>query len=651
MTRTVRNYGDWPAAIGVEQLVAGALRFGTLKTKDDNVYWCEQRAVEAGRGVIMRWSKNKGVEELLPPPFSARSKVHEYGGGEFAVAEGITYFVNAEDQQIYRMAEAATPTRLTGAAEFRFADIEFDAANNRLIAVAEQHESDARFPANLLVAIDLSRPKNQNNLSIISSAHDFYAAPRISPDGQLIAWLQWDLPSMPWQHAELVVALNKSEITNSKYVAGGNLGAAFQPSWSEDGELYYISDQNGSGDLFKWHPTSETHEQVSHQAGDALRPQWVFGMGSYALLDNKIAIVSSYHNGEHQLHKIEADGEHLVPLAAKSLEMPRKLAGELAGELVGELASAGDTNLAGLITTDYDAPSIAICDLVQNQISIIRKSSELQFEKEDISIGSIKKFNGANNEDVYGVYYPPASARYIAEEGKLPPCILTIHGGPTGMSDRGLKVKTQFWTNRGFAVFDIDYSGSSGYGAAYRKRLDGAWGTRDVVDIIQAAKFLTSNDLADNDKLNITGGSAGGYTCLRALADTNIFKCASCLYPVTDLGQLLDITHKFEHGYLYSLTGTTLDTAKARLAERSILTQITEINSPVLFFQGLEDKVVPPSQPAAVYRALKARGIETQIVNFENEGHGFRNAGTIQKVAAMEENFFRQHIGLGNETH
>ena len=644
-TKTPLPYGTWPGNITADMIVKSALRFSGLKTEDDNLYWCEQRSEEAGRGVIMQWSATSGTTERLPAPFSARSKVHEYGGGEFCVHQSVIYFVNAHDQQIYRCQPEASPEQITDAPGFRFADPVVDHANHRLVAVAERHHDettadavahhgDHPLPENMLVYIGFEG-RERGGVSVLEDSCDFYASPRLSPDGKTLAWLHWNLPHMPWEDAALMVRRLDETGTPPIHIAGGNGSACFGPRWDESGALYFITDKgeendSGYGQLYRWADDTLTLIPGQDSSADNLLPQWVFGLEAFCLTSDGQIYLSGHKDGALLLQHLADGKSRTIPTPAKALDSLQYCSG----------------HLAALTTTDDTPQAVALLNTADGLITTIRPSADLPAEtRADISIGNLITFEGPLGP-TFGLYYPPTNANHCGTEGAAPPTILTVHGGPTGMANRGLKMKTQYWTNRGFAVFDVDYAGSSGYGKAYRERLSGGWGIHDVKDIIAAANHLVKEGLANPDQLVISGGSAGGYTCLMALIESDLFKCASCSYPVTDLSQLLEITHKFELGYTYGLTGTTKETASQRLGARSVLHHIAAIKAPVIFFQGKEDKVVPPSQPIAVHEALKTKGIDTQLHLFEGEGHGFRAAQTIRKVLDEEEKFFKKSLGI-----
>lgn len=634
------EFGLWDAKITSQMLTQKARRFGTLKTSGEAVYWTEQRSDEAGRGVIMRWDEKQGITEILTAPHSARSKVHEYGGGEFCIAKDGIYFVNAENQQLYRCTSNSEPEQITNAPGVRFADLEYDALNDRLIAVAEHHETGAnaqqtpKLPKNKLVYIGL-KGEETGGITILDDAHDFYASPRLSPNQETLAWLQWDLPSMPWETASLQISPLNIGSFHPQYVAGGispetnSASAAFGPVWDEAGTLYFISDISGTGQLYRWQQGEVSLVQHQDPKADSLRPQWVFAMESICTTQSGDLFLTSFREGLQSLQHITTKEIGQISTKAKSIDMPH---------ICGQKLSA-------IVSTDKKPQAVSLIDPKTGELTILRESADFDVDAANISKGELLQFEGPQGP-VFGLYYPPCHATQQGPIATSPPAIITVHGGPTAMADRGLKLKTQYWTNRGFAVFEIDYSGSSGYGKPYRERLNGKWGELDVEEIIAGAAFLVQQNKADPNKLIITGGSAGGYTALMALTKTDLFKCASVSYPVTDLGQLLEITHKFEAGYTYTLTDTTPENAKAKLAKSAVLSQDKNIKTPVIFFQGLDDKVVPIAQPKAVYEALIAEGTNAKMIEFAGEGHGFRKAETIIKLLKEEELFFQKALGL-----
>lgn len=631
MTREIQPYGSWPSPVTAEVAAGKSLRFGSLMADGDAVYWSESRPAESGRGVIMRASAGGATEEVLPAPWSVRSRVHEYGGGEFLAVAGRVWFVEADSQDIYEIVEGRASRRVTDAPGVRFADITFDAARNRLICVAERAgEGEHAYPENFLCVVPLDG-SDAGKVKALVSGEDFYASPRLSPDGGRLAWLSWDLPHMPWEAAALHIATIDGDggLGEPVRIAGGDGSAVFQPGWSTDGQLDFVWDRSGWGNLYAW--DGDTVRVLEERKAELLRPLWVFHMQSWTrLADGRIAAAWLEQGAlDLRLFDTGAGSSHPIKTRLRSIDA---------------MASFGN-GLAVLGTGDYHAPSIMALDLEAGEARVLRAGMEADLSPDDIAVGEVIDFE-SEGESVHALYYPPANAGYRAPEGERPPVIMMAHGGPTGSADRGLKIKIQYWTSRGFGVCDVDYSGSAGYGTAYRRRLDGQWGLRDVADVVAAARYLGKRGLADPERLLISGGSAGGLTVLLALARYDIFAAGACSYGVCDMAQLQKITHKFEGGYLYALTGTTPQTCEAVFAERSPINMASDITAPVIFFQGSDDKVVPPEQTRSMARTLKANGVQMAFYEFEGEGHGFRRGETIEQVFQLEYAFYCEVLGI-----
>lgn len=637
MSKKQAPYGTWPSDLSGEVVAGAALRFGLVRTDNDGtIYWSEGRPAEKGRCPILRQTRSGDIEELLPPPFSARSKVHEYGGGEFTISNGTIFFVNADDQDIYKLIPGQDPERITDDQNMRFADIVWDTKRNRLIAVVERQPNNGHHhPENFIASISLEDAPSAAITPIVDG-QDFFAKPTINEEGRKIAWLAWDLPDMPWDSASLYVADMEAEgsVGTSVQLAGDSESAVFQPEWQDNKTLTFVWDKSGWANLYSWNGEAVT--ALDDLPIDCSRPQWIFGMRSYAHGQQGIGL-SAFVFGKCAFEEPGAhpwDAEAIQPSATKKEDW------EFAKELRSfDMIAASGKGFAGLATSDFMAP--AVVKLTQDKLEIIRDSSPEGLSPASISAGKQVQFKNAESEGVYGLYYPPTNAAYEGAEGEKPPILFTVHGGPTGMGDRGLKLKTQYWTSRGFGIFDTDYSGSTGYGRSYMNRLDGKWGLKDVSDIVDAANHLVNEGIADKDKLFITGSSAGGMTVLLALADHDVFAGGTCTYGVTDLSHLLKFTHKFEAGYLYRLLGIALgDDDNEELILRSPVSKAGKITKPVIFFQGLEDKVVPPEQSRRMVETLKNNGIPVEYYEFEGEGHGFRQASTIKAQLEKEQAFY-----------
>jgi dipeptidyl aminopeptidase/acylaminoacyl peptidase len=631
-------FGTWPSPVTPEIVAKGSRRYGMVQVAGDAIYWTESRPEQGGRQVILKSAKGQDgqAEELLPSPFSARSRVHEYGGGEFLVAGETIYFVNDKDQQVYRLEPGGPPRRITDAPGTRFADFALDASRRRLIAVAEIHSRDKKqrhtLPRNALVAIALSGRTEQ--IGELATGHDFYASPRLSPDGKQLAFLAWDLPEMPWDSATLFLARvgDDSRLGRPKRIAGGGGSAVFQPEWDLDGRLYFVWDETGWGQLYRWQD-GEIVRVHGARGAELARPQWVFGSRSYSLHPDGTIGMVSLSRGMPLFEVRDLQGGKVTRYAQLQKRTAR---------IDDPVAFA--SGFAALVSRPAAAP--AIMRVAKGGLAPLSPAPPAEVESGFISKGEVREFRRPDGQPVYGIYYAPRSATHRSPAGVAPPALVLVHGGPTSMTDAGLKMRVQFYTSRGFAVLDVNYSGSTGYGRTYRQRLDGAWGIADVADCAAGARHLAKAGLADGTRIAIAGGSAGGYTTLMALATTQVFAAGSSHYGVSDLGLLLEHTHKFESGYLHRLMGTTPGKWKDVFAARSPINLIEGIAAPMILFQGLDDKVVPPEQSRLIVDKLKKRGIDVAYHEFAGEAHGFRKAETIVAVLEAELAFLQRVLRL-----
>jgi dipeptidyl aminopeptidase/acylaminoacyl peptidase len=628
-------FATWPSPVTPELVARGSRRFGTVQAAGGAVYWSETRPEQGGRQVILRAAKGGGhAEELLPSPYSARSRVHEYGGAEFLVAAETIYFVNDKDQQVYRLRPGSPPQRITDAPGTRFADFAFDALRQRLIAVAEIHPRDRAqrhaLPSNALVAIALTgKPKA---IVELARGHDFYASARLSPDGTQLAFLAWNLPDMPWDSATLYLARvgDDGRLGRPREIAGGGGSAVFQPEWGPDGHVYFVCDETGWGQLYRWQDDRIVRVHGARGA-ELMRPQWVFGARSYALHpDGRVGMVS-LSRGSPLFEVREAKGGKVTRYAQLQNRTAR---------IDDPIALA--SGFAALISGPTAAP--AVMRIAKSGFAPLSPPPPAEIAPGYISKGEVREFRRPDGQTVYGIHYAPRNAQHRGPAGAAPPALVFAHGGPTSMTDAGLKVRVQFYTSRGFAVLDVNYSGSTGYGRVYRQRLAGAWGIADVADCAAAARHLAEAGLADGSRIAIAGGSAGGYTTLMALATSDVFAAGSSHYGVSDLGLLLEHTHKFESGYLHRLMGTTPAKWKEVFAQRSPINLIDRIKAPVILFQGLDDKVVPPEQSRRIVDQLRRHGIDVAYHEFAGEAHGFRKAATIMAVLEAELAFLRRAL-------
>ena len=637
--KTEAPYGAWTSPLTATRVTAGALRLGEIALDGDDVYWTEGRASEGGRYVIVKRTLDGRNIDVTPAGFNARSRAHEYGGAAMTVHRGDVYFSNFTDQRLYLQPKGGAPVALTAEGLF-FAETRMDAARDRLVAVREDHRKGDAEPPAAIVAIDVPRadrakgraPEPSAGTVLVSGA-DFYSDPIVSPDGATLAWLQWNHPNMPWDGTELWTAAIKADgsLGAKTKIAGSVDESIFQPEWSPDGVLYFVSDRTGWWNLYRL--AAGGIQPLHPMSAEFGKPQWTFSMVTYAFAGPKRIAATYVQDGRWKLAFIETDPVRWEPVLSSLDVMESLRADERALYFVG--------------ASPTSAPVVARMTLAAMEPEVLRASTSEAIDAAWIAPPEPVTFSaGAPPRDVHAFYYAPKNPHFAAPAGTMPPLLVLTHGGPTAATEAVFDAEVQFWTSRGFAVLDVNYSGSTGYGRAYRQRLDGAWGIADVADCAAGARHLAKAGLADGGRIAIAGGSAGGYTTLMALATTQVFAAGSSHYGVSDLGLLLEHTHKFESGYLHRLMGTTPGKWKDVFAARSPINLIEAIRSPVILFQGLDDKVVPPEQSRRIVDRLKKRDIDVAYHEFAGEAHGFRKAETIVAVLEAELAFLQRVLRL-----
>ncbi|WP_444885252.1 prolyl oligopeptidase family serine peptidase [Microbulbifer sp. PSTR4-B] len=617
-------YGSWKSAINAELLVEGSVRLAEASLVDGRYYWLESRPSEKGRNVLVQYCPQNGRRDLTPTPLSIRSKAHEYGGGSYLVHGDTLYFVLAEDQRIYRMEIGSDlPEAITPESESRYADLHLDTERNRLICIEEDDSGHAQGQEARarIIAIDLQSPLTTPPRVLVEGA-DFYSNPTLNSSRDQLSFLRWHHPNLPWDGTELCLATlsEQGEAIEITQVAGGDNESIFQPQWSPLGELYYVSDRNNWWNLYKLGQDTPLWKKEAEFA----TPQWVFGMSTYGFISTEEILCTYTENGLWYLASVNTlTGEHqLIQQPYCDIESLRCENGKAI-----MIAAARDS-----------FPAIISFDLASEALETIASSNKRSLAAELFSSAQAITFN-VDEREVHGFYYPPHNPDFKAPEGEKPPLIVFSHGGPTGATSAGLNLKVQYWTSRGFAILDVNYSGSTGYGREYRDRLTDKWGIYDVEDVCAGAEYLVNQGLADPERLLIKGGSAGGYTVLAALTFHNTFKAGASHYGIGELSSLAKDTHKFESRYLDKLVGPW-PSAEAIYQQRSPIHHVEQLSCPVIFFQGLEDKVVPPNQAETMVRALKERGIPVSHITFANEGHGFRSGDSIKMALEGELEFY-----------
>ncbi|MDJ1178764.1 S9 family peptidase [Roseofilum sp. BLCC_M91] len=618
-------YGSWKSPITSDLIVAGAIALGSPRIDGDDLYWSEGRPSEGGRSVIVQRTPDGQTQDITPASYNVRTRVHEYGGGSYLIDERAVYFVNFADQQLYRQPVGEDPQPLTGESPCRYADFRLDSRRNCLISVQEDHSAEGE-PVNRIVSIDLET----GNPTTLTEGYDFYACPRLSPDGSQLCWICWNHPNMPWDGTQLWVAPVNEDGTlgTATLVAGSTTESIFQPEWSPDGVLYFVSDSTNWWNLYRWKGSSI--DPLFPKNAEFGLPQWVFGMSTYTFADAETIICIYSEKGNDTLAKVNTRSKTLtvIPTPYSSLSAPQVRGNQII------LSAASATQPSALIQLDISGENL----------EIIYKSSQLEIDPGYLSVPESISFPTENGLTAYGFYYPPQNKDYQAPEGEKPPLLVKSHGGPTAATSSRFNLKLQYWTSRGFAILDVNYGGSTGYGREYRQRLNGSWGIVDVDDCANGAKYLAEQGKVDENRLAISGGSAGGYTTLCALTFRDTFQAGASYYGVSDLEALATDTHKFESRYLDGLIGPYPE-RKDVYVERSPIHFTAQLSCPVAFFQGLEDKIVPPNQAEMMVNALKEKGLPVAYVTFEGEQHGFRKAENIKRALDGEFYFYSRVFG------
>lgn len=625
-TPRIAQYGSWRSPVTTDVMVAGGVRFGGLAAEGGRCYWVEGRSAEGGRNVLVCRDAGGCQSDLTPSPFNVRTRVHEYGGGAFAVREGTVWFVHFDDQVIYTITGAGNPVALTAPGPLRYANLTADLAGERLLCVVEDHRpvECGGEPENYLAAVSTET----GELEVLASGHDFFSSPALSADGRRLAWLTWDHPRMPWDGTELWIAeFDKvGGVENPQKVAGGELVSVFQPSFADNGELYFVADPEDWWNLYAWNPTrpGDGVRAVHTGAREFGRPQWTFGMRTYAFRDGRI-LANYCERGRWLLGWVGLDDGTITPLDTKFSEIDAFAFGTDSLFVLG----GGPDRLTALERVDLDTGST----------ETLQVSSSIAVSQKWVSVPEPVTFPTSEGDVAHGYFYAPRNPNWRAPEDELPPLIVIGHGGPTGSTSVILNPAIQYWTTRGIAVLDVNYRGSTGYGRVYRDRLKGEWGVFDVADCVHGAGSLVERGLVDGQRLAIRGGSAGGYTALAALVFHDAFSAGASYYGISELEALARDTHKFESRYLDQLIGPYPE-AKERYQARSPINHVDRLSCPVIFFQGLDDKVVPPNQAEMMVDALKAKGVPVAYLPFPGEQHGFRSAAAIKRALEAELYFY-----------
>jgi dipeptidyl aminopeptidase/acylaminoacyl peptidase len=620
----VAGFGSWNSPITAASITQKTVGLASVYALNNEIYWLEARPEEKGRNVLVKQVDEGKIIELTRQSFNVRTRVHEYGGGAYLITETAIFFSNYSDGRIYQQIQGKNSQPITQKdSGCRYTDFVLDSQRNRLICVCEDHSIIGREAINSIVAICL----DTGTITPLATGSDFYTSPRISPDGTQLAYISWDHPAMPWDSSYLWLGKIQQDgiVDGVELVAGGTAESICEPKWSSDGLLYFSSDRSNWWNIYRRNH-DHTIECLHEMAAEFAYPHWVFGLSTYSFINSDLIVCAYSQNGSWHLGSIQTKTKQFQAFNTSYTEISS--------------VQAGNDGHALFIAGSPDQPTAIIqFNLETEETTIIKQSAELTIDPGYISIPQAISFPTENNLIAHAWYYPPQNKDYLAPPGELPPVLVKSHGGPTAAASVNLSLRIQYWTSRGFAYLDVNYGGSIGYGRQYRERLKGNWGIVDVQDCINAARYLVEQKLADGERLVISGGSAGGYTTLAALTFYDTFKAGASYYGVSDLEILARDTHKFEARYLDSLVGAYPE-EKALYKERSPIYYLDRLSCPVIFFQGLEDKVVPPNQAEMMVEALRQKGLPVAYINFPDEGHGFRQAVNIQTALESELSFY-----------
>lgn len=626
MSAQVAPYGTWRSPITSDLIISDMVGLGGVATAGKEIYWLEMRPGEGGRNVIVHRSPAGQITDVTPAPFNVRTRVHEYGGGAFAVQGQTIYFSNFADQHLYRQRLGSAPQPLTTNSNFCYADGVVDPARNRLICVRE--DATAEAVENTLMSVSLT---GGDNGQVLVSGNDFYASPRLNPAGSHLAWISWNHPNMPWDSTQLWVGEFQPDgsLGQPQQVAGGPEESIFQPEWAPDGSLYFVSDRNGWRNLYRWQQ-GEIIPLVEMEAEFGL-PQWVFGISTYGFANSDRLICTYNQRGVWQLASLDTATGTLTPIETPYTDISAlKVTSEQAVFLGG---------------SPTEPTAVVQLDLETLKLTVLRRASNLVLDPGYLSVPETIEFPTENGLTAYGFFYRPQNKDYSGPVDERPPLLVKSHGGPTAAASSRFRLGFQYWTSRGFAILDVNYGGSTGFGRQYQQRLDGQWGVVDVNDCANGVKYLVAQGEVDGDRLAITGGSAGGYTTLCALTFGDTFKAGASHYGVSDLEALVRDTHKFESRYLDRLIGPYPEN-QALYQARSPIHASDRLSCPVIFFQGLEDKIVPPNQAETMVEALAAKGLPVAYMPFAGEQHGFRRSENIKRALDSEFYFYARIFGF-----
>ena len=625
---TTQPHGTWHSPIAPADLTAGQARIDEVRVDGAATYWLESRPWEKGRTALVRHDGTKR-SDVLPEPWNVRSRVHEYGGGSYAVRDGLVVVSEFTDGRLRRIDPGSSePVAFTPELAVRYGGLVLH--GDHVYAVREDHRGDGE-PVNELVRLDL-HGDNADGGVVLAAGSDFVSRPAVAPDGTAIAWIAWDHPNMPWDSTRLLVAdLGAQGASRPRVVAGGDGIAVSQPQFGPDGSLWFISDESNWWTLHR-HDASGTVAVHEHEA-DFAQPQWVLGMVDYALLPEGRVLMRRWVGAGSRLGVLDPRDGRLVDVDDE-------------GVMFEHLVSASDGEVAFRRGLADRLPEVVRGPLTAAK-RVLASSAPTTPDPAFVSRAEARSWTNGAGLTTHGLLYRPHNPDVSAPEGELPPLLVFVHGGPTSRTEPAYTSLVQFWTTRGFAVLDVNHGGSTGYGRAFRERLNGQWGIVDIDDCVSGVRALADAGVVDGGRVAIRGGSAGGYTTLRALTSSTVFAAGTSLYGISDLRALLADDHKFESRYTTTLVAPWPEGEEVYL-ERSPLFHIDALHGELLLLQGADDLVVPVVQAQAMADAMAEAGKDVELVIYEGEGHGFRRAETVIDALERELAHYQRVFGLSS---
>ncbi len=623
-------FGTWPSPLSAADLAGGQVRIDEVRADGPDTWWVESRPTEGGRCALVHHDAAGGsVSDVLAVPWNVRSRVHEYGGGAYAVDAGTVVLCDLTTGRVHRIDPGAPePVAITPEDdEVRFGGLELRAGV--LLAVREDHRQEGE-PVNTVVQLDLDGP-NDDRGTVLVEGPDFVLRPAVSADGSEVAWVEYDHPDMPWDTTRLKRArLEGGRLHGIRVVADTDGVSVVQPRWSEGGSLWFATDESGWWNLHRVQPGEGAAAAVHLHDSDLAGPQWTLGSSDFALLDEEHAFVRSWVDGVARLGVLDARTGILEDVPDDGVAFAHL--GVSGAEVV-------------LLRGPVDRTAEVVRGVPGQDLTVLATSGSTPLEPEVVSVAEPITWENSLGQVVHGLLHSPHNQGATGPEGEAPPLLVMIHGGPTSRAEASLDLSTQFWTTRGFAVLHVNHGGSTGHGREYRNRLLGQWGVIDNDDIATGAAALAASGAVDPARLAIRGGSAGGFAVLRAMTTSTVFAAGTSYFGVADLGALAAETHKFESRYCERLVAPW-PSGEAVYRDRSPLHHVADLHGNVLLLQGSDDAVVPQAQAEDMAAAMRDAGHDVDLVVYEGEGHGFRRADSIIDSLTRELDFYLRVLDL-----